>query len=125
MNYLYLKEFWKDFKKLEKKFKTLSDDFKVFKNSSLELFHGSGIEQDIKRITGTGQDTISIFKARRFACKSLKGKGARSGIRLIYAHYQETNTIEFIEIYYKGNKINEKQARIKKYLKKGNKLRNI
>jgi len=35
-----------------------------------------------------------------FSCKSLKGKGVRSGIRIIYAYYEEEDIIEFIEIYY-------------------------
>jgi hypothetical protein len=53
--------------------------------------------------------------AKKFACKSLKGKGAKSGIRIIYAYFEQEDTIEFIEIYFKGDKENEDKERIKKY----------
>jgi hypothetical protein len=38
-----------------------------------------------------------------------------SGIRVIYAYQEEENKVEFIEIYYKGNKKNEDGERILKY----------
>jgi len=45
-------------------------------------------------------------------CKSIKGKGVRSGIRIIYAYYEKENIIEFIEIYHKSDKLNEDKQRI-------------
>ena len=57
-------------------------------------------------------------KAKKFACKSLKGKGAASGIRIIYAYYEEEDIFEFIEIYSKSNKANEDRDRIFKYYKR-------
>ena len=56
--------------------------------------------------------SIDSNKARKFACKALKGKGAASGIRLIYAYYEREDIIEFIEIYYKGSQENEDRERI-------------
>jgi hypothetical protein len=53
-----------------------------------------------------------IYKARKFACRSLKGKGAASGIRIIYGYYSDEDVIEFIEMYYKGDKANEDRQRI-------------
>lgn len=62
-----------------------------------------------------GINTPKIYKAKKFTCKSLKGKGAASGIRIIYGHYEKEDIIEFIEIYYKGDKENEDRERILKY----------
>ena len=53
-----------------------------------------------------------IYKVTKFACKSIKGKGVRSGIRIIYAYYEKENIIEFIEIYHKSDKPNEDKQRI-------------
>jgi len=39
----------------------------------------------------------------------------QSGIRIIYAYHEEEDMIEFIEIYYKGDKASEDRARIVKY----------
>jgi len=38
-----------------------------------------------------------------------------SGIRIIYAYFEKEDAIEFIEIYFKGDKENEDKKRIKKY----------
>lgn len=43
------------------------------------------------------------LKVKKFACKSLKGKGGHSGIRFTYAYFPFEDKIEFIEIYYKGD----------------------
>ena len=110
-------KFDKDFKKLKKRFQTLHDDFKIFIDSSLKLFHENGIEQGIRKLTEKKAGKLIIYKARKFACRSLKGKGSRSGIRVIYAFYPDNNKIEFIEIYFKGDKENEDKERIEEYLK--------
>jgi len=52
---------------------------------------------------------------RKFACRSLKGRGVQSGIRIIYAYFQEKDKIELIEIYYKGDKESEDRQRIFRY----------
>jgi uncharacterized protein YihD (DUF1040 family) len=109
--------FKKDLKKLLKRFRSLEEDLKVFINTQLKLFHKIKKDNDgIKQIPGLKKDYPEIFKAKKFACKSLKGKGAKSGIRIIYAYYEQEDIIEFIEIYYKGDKENEDKERIKKYL---------
>ena len=56
-----------------------------------------------------------IFKVRKFRCKSLKGSGSNSGIRIIYALLEEEHKIEFIEIYFKRNQANHNKGRILKY----------
>jgi len=113
-----LKEFDKELKKLAKRFKTLDDDLKTFIKSQLKLTHKLGIDhKGVVHISELGIETPKIYKARKFACKALKGRGAMSGIRIIYAYYETEDDIEFIEIYFKGDKANEDQKRIRKYYK--------
>ena len=54
------------------------------------------------------------------ATSSLKGKGAHSGIRVIYAYFEEKDRVELIEIYYKGDKENEERERIERRYKDRN-----
>lgn len=109
-----LAEFDKDFKKLCKRFRTLDEDLKVFIEKQLYLFHRLGIDnKGCVRLQGLGFSCPGIYKARKFACRSLKG-GASSGIRIIYAYYKNEDIIEFIEIYYKGDKPIEDRQRILK-----------
>lgn len=111
----YLPEFLKDLKKL-KKFHTLQNDLETFIEKQLKLLHKLGIDnKGIVQISNLGIIYPKIYKARKFACRSLKGKGSASGIRVIYAYFEQEDRIEFIEIYYKGDKENEDRERILKY----------
>ena len=111
-----LAEFEKDFKKLVKKFRTLEADFDTFVTNQLKLTHKMNIDnKGVVRISDLGIEHPKIYKARKFACKALKGKGAASGIRVIYAYYEQEDVIEFIEIYYKGDKETEDRGRIINY----------
>ncbi len=113
MNYRNAVEFQKDFKKLSKKFKTLDNDLAVFKKVLNESPIGIGKHFNfITRI-----DSVYIIKAR-FFCRSLKKKD----LRIIYAYIEnhrivELIGIEFIDLYFKGNKESEDRDRIKNYLK--------
>ena len=40
-----------------------------------------------------------IIKVKKIACKSLKGRGVNSGLRLIYAHFPKEEKMIFIERY--------------------------
>jgi len=114
-----LNEFDREFKKLLKRFKTLDEDLNNFIKFQLNLTHKLNIieKKNIVRISNLNIDSPKIYKARRFACKSLKGKGARSGMRIIYAYYEEDDIIEFIEIYHKAQKANEDRDRIIEHYK--------
>ena len=108
-----LPDFKKDFKKLSKRFKTLDEDLTTFINVQLKLYHKlSQDNQGVVRISDLAIDAPSIYKARKFACRSLKGRGSKSGIRIIYAYCEDKDLIEFIEIYFKGDKENENRKRI-------------
>lgn len=109
-------EFENDLKKLSKRFRTLTEDLEIFIEKQLQLYHKLHIDnKGVFPISGLGIDYPKIYKAKKFACKSLKGKGASSGIRIIYAYYEKEDIIEFIEIYYKGDKENENRERILNY----------
>ena len=56
---------------------------------------------------------LHIVKARLF-CRYLKG----SSLRVIYSYFEQEQRIEFIEIYFKGDKENEDRHRVKEYLTK-------
>ena len=108
-----LPEFEKEFKKLLKKFQSLDEDLDVFIDKQLVLTHKLGVDNGgVVRIAGLGIEEPKVYKAKKFACKSLKGKGAQSGIRIIYSYSSTRDVVEFIEIYYKGEKENEDRARI-------------
>jgi len=114
----HLPEFDKDLKKLLKRFKTLEDDLETFIKTELNLYHKLNIDNNgIFEIPGLGIENPRIYKAKKFACKSLKGKGVKSGIRIIYAYYDAIDSIELVEMYYKGDKDNEDRVRIKEKYK--------
>jgi len=108
-----LPEFEKEFKKLLKKFQSLDEDLDVFIDKQLVLTHKLGVDNGgVVRIADLGIEEPKVYKVKKFACKSLKGKGAQSGIRIIYSYSSTRDVVEFIEIYYKGEKENEDRARI-------------
>ena len=114
-----LTEFEKDLKKLSKRFRTLEQDLEIFTEKQLQLFHKLHIDnKGIFPISNLNISYPKIYKAKKFACKALKGKGVASGIRVIYAYFDKEDIIEFVEIYYKGDKENEDRSRILRYYKK-------
>jgi hypothetical protein len=116
---LELQEFKRDLKALSKKFKILREDLNTFINVQLKLFHKLNTDnKGIIQISNLGIKYPPTYKARKFACRSLKGEGVKSGIRIIYAYYPDKDKIEFIEIYYKGIKENEDKKRILSYYTK-------
>ena len=112
---VYLPEFEKEKKKLLKRFRTIDEDLDNFINVQLKLFHKLGIDNTaVELLSDLGINEPKIYKVKKFACKSLKGKGVQSGIRIIYSFFENADRIEFVEIYYKGDKVNEDRDRIKR-----------
>ena len=107
-------EFKRDFKKLLKKFSSLKEDLETNKQYRIELFHCKQINsKSIFEIQGVGNtEELKFFKVKKFQCKSLKGRGAKSGIRVIYAYFPAYQKIVFLEIYFKTNQENETRERI-------------
>ena len=112
----YIPEFKKDLKKLSKRFRTLEEDLNIFIESQLKIYHKLGIDnQGIFKISDLNIKGPEIYKARKFACRSLKGKGVYSGIRIIYAYFEDEDKVELIEIYYKQDNA-QKAVKIYKQL---------
>lgn len=112
----HLEKFSRDLKKLLKRFPSLEEDLDSFIKAQLIAYHKHHVDNHgIVPIEGILIQYPQIFKVLKFACKSLKGKGVHSGIRITYAYFSVEDRIEFIEIYYKGDQENEDKERIKYY----------
>ncbi len=120
INYATITAFEHEFKKLEKKYPSLKEDFATLRKTVIELIHVKNIlipsavpveglcDKDGKYVT---------MKVRKFSCRSLKGKGANTGLRLIYIYEPPKKLITFLEIYCKADKANEDRARIKEFIR--------
>lgn len=118
INYVESSSFQKTYKKLKKKFVTLDEDLLVAKKSAIELFHLHNIDnQSIVLVPGYQHEKFKIYKLRKFACKSLKGKGVQSGIRVNYAFCSKHTAVTLIEIYYKADQESEDKNKIAVFLK--------
>lgn len=108
-----LPEFTRDLKGLSKRFRTLEEDLAILARAQIFPFHKLGIDnRGVFQITSLPFLDPKVFKVKKFACKALKGRGANSGLRLIYAYFEEAERVELIEIYFKGDKENEDRDRI-------------
>jgi mRNA-degrading endonuclease RelE of RelBE toxin-antitoxin system len=110
MTFEELPEFQKDLKRLLKKYRSLIDDLEVLK--LVIAVSPMGKPPISYCIDNSGLNT-PIIKIKKIACKSLKGKGANSGLRITYAYQRELDKITFIELYFKADQENENRERIK------------
>ena len=119
MNFSETNEFSKDFKRLSKKYRSLPDDLLEFKKIVSEIPLGSGKHfvvlhenEEVNphtKIIGVG---VKVIKARLF-CKYLRG----ASLRITYAYFEASITIHFIELYFKGEQVNEDKGRINVFLR--------
>ncbi len=105
-----LAEFEKDLKQLRKRYKTIDDDISLVERVI-------SVEPTARppfsfQIDGLGLETC-VIKVRKIASRSFKGRGAMSGFRLIYAHFEREDRVVFIELYHKSSKEVEDRDRIK------------
>lgn len=99
--------FQREFKKLQKKYKTLPADFDVLKAVLEDQPTGnSGKHWVILKQEGDKY----IFKTRMM-CRALKG----SSLRVIYYYDGTTIELVYLEIYFKGNKASEDSKRIEDF----------
>mgnify|MGYP001564576618 FL=1 len=106
-----LAEFKKEFKRLFKKYKTLNEDFEKFKKVILAAPTGVGKNFVIIH----DSPSVKIIKAR-MACRALRIRS----LRIIYAYKGKESTIDFIELYFKGERANENRTLINNYLRRLN-----
>ena len=119
INYVTTPEFNKDFKSLLKRFKSLEKDFENMKKYTLETFYEKGQPTTaFVSIEGFCSDDYTSNKVRKFSCMALKGRGAASGIRVIFVWEADKRQITFVEMYFKGDKDNENRERLSDFLNK-------
>ena len=102
-----LAEFEKEFKRMLKKYRTLDDDLEKFKK--ILITTPAGIGKNFATVYSS--QTVKIVKAR-MACRALRDRS----LRIVYSYFEQEQRVEFIELYFKGDKENEDRARIKEYL---------
>src|SRR3989339_802562 len=107
MQFIEIPEFSKDFKKLNKKYKSLRGDLELRKKV-LEMFP-VGRGNDVDQIPGL-KIKRKIYKTR-LMCRTLR----RDSLRLIYCYEEGKQKITFIELYFKGDKTTEDRDRILKH----------
>ncbi|MFI3297704.1 MAG: hypothetical protein R3Y59_08785 [bacterium] len=105
-----LSEFDKDLKQLRKKYKTIDDDISIVER--VITVEPTARPPFSFKIDNLGLETC-VIKVRKIASRSFKGKGAMSGFRLIYAHFEQEDRVVFIELYHKSSKEVEDRDRIK------------
>src|SRR4029079_8131081 len=101
MKFEELQEYTRDIKNLSKRLRTLHDDIEIVKR----ILSANPAERPpfSFRINGLGIETC-VIKIRKMACKSLKGKGVNTGLRLVYAHFEKEKRIVMVELYHKNDK---------------------
>lgn len=114
MQFRLSQKFSKELKRLSKKYRSLPSDVKKLQ-SVLKVFpQGNGAKHwDRLHVSPCGQ--VVVFKVR-LSCAAMKGQ---SLFRIIYAYNMkecEVVMIDFIELYYKGEKANEDRRLIQEYL---------
>jgi hypothetical protein len=102
-------EFSKEFKKLERKYRTLTADIAVLKKSLTTNPRGDGSKhwhvRHEDKILG-----VTALKVRMM-CRAVRG----TQFRVTYIYQTTKIEILFIEVYYKGYKENEDFERLKNY----------
>ena len=117
IKFINLPEFDKDFKKLEKRYRSLSEDFDLFKKILDSIYQSLiGNANVFVLIESFCGENFTSNKVRKFTCKAKKGKGNQSGIRIIFVYEKEKQQITFVEIYYKGDKENEDKERLNNFI---------
>jgi hypothetical protein len=114
MRFRQLQKFSKELKRLGKKYRSLPSDVEKFQDVLKVLPQGNG-EKHWNRLYMSECGRVTVFKVR-LSCAAMKGQ---SLFRVIYAHNMkedEVVMIDFIELYYKGEKENEDRGLIKEYL---------
>ena len=118
ITYKSIDAFDKDLKRLTKKFVSLQEDLGLAKRAAIELFHIKKLDnRAVFPIPDFCSDTFQVCKIKKFACRSLKGRGVKSGIRVIYFFDIQKLEVIFIEMYFKSEQENEDRERIREYLK--------
>lgn len=101
--------FCKDLKALGKRFRSLPNDLDSF----CRVLSVGRPDPRLKHTAMLAQvNGVSIWKMR-FFCKYLKG----SSLRVVFAYFEDGSRVDFLEMYFRGDKDNEDAFRYEEYLK--------
>lgn len=115
-----LSSFERDMKRLSKRYGTLEEDLSTFISASLRLIASGEHAPEALGffpISGREVNGKGFYVAKKFACRSLKGTGVNSGIRVVLQWLPDPGEVRLIEIYHKNEKEVEDLERIKAILK--------
>jgi len=101
-------QFKREFKKLAKKYKSLSKDLKIFKKV-LENFPEGTSNKNFSILNRT--NNAKFIKARLYS-SSTKNKL----FRVVYLYFKEKNKITFIELFSKSDKENHNKKRLNDFI---------
>lgn len=111
MRFERTKRFDQDVKALRKRFRSIDQDLETLtKVIAVRPIPPTSFSVEIPGYSSE----IKIIKVRKMACRSLPGRGSQTGLRLIYASYSQT--IVFLELYFKSDQERESQDRILDYI---------
>jgi len=114
---LRTQEFERDLKKLSDRFPTLEEDLEILIKAQLGLYHCLHVDNHgIVVMSGIQVGNPILCKVKKYACRSLPGHGAKSGLRLVYAFWEKEDRVDLIELYFKADQEMEDRQRIKRYL---------
>lgn len=102
-------QFRREFKKLEKKYRTLASDLELLE----KLIQKFPFGDDSRHCNELKKKGAQCICKRRMMCRAVKG----SEFRVIYYYDGIQIELIYVEIYYKGNKGREDQERIDKIWK--------
>ena len=108
MHYNELREFQRERRRLSRKYRSLPADLQLFR----EVIAAVPPTPSRRVSILTQTESLLIVKAR-LACKYLRN----SSLRVIYAYFIHERRVDFIELYFKGDKEREDGARIDRYLR--------
>ena len=110
MKFEELDEFRKDLRQLLKKYHTLKDDLAVVK----KVLEVNAAERPpfSFRLNDAGV-SVRLIKIKNLACRSMKGDGVNSGLRLLYAWLEKEQKVVFIELYHKNEREKENLQRVR------------
>ena len=108
MHFNELREFARERSRLSRKYRSLSTDLQLFRDVIAAVPPTSS-----KRISILTQNESLLIVKARLACMYLQN----SSLRVIFAYFIHESRVDFIELYFKGDKEREDGERINNYLK--------
>jgi hypothetical protein len=117
-----LPEFAGDLKRLKKRYQSLDEDLAILIKAlhvwlCLQGKAGQSYDDGYVLMSGYATEGCFLYKVKHMTCRALKGKGNRTGLRVIFAYWPGSDTFELIQLYFKADNESEDQQRVKDYVR--------